>query len=440
MGWHDHAARMPLHNPPRPSDGREYHSPTTSSEDLMDERPRNLRAMLAEAKDTSELMVDLAYASVYFGDPDMAEEVDELEQQMSELVHDMRAVCVMAARSPREAEGMSSVLQVVSAIERMANDAVDIARIVTHRLGIPQQLVADLSDAEEVSHRVLVSDGSHMAHRPLSALELTVQAGMRVMAVRRGRQWITDVNGDTVLVPGDVLFLHGSPDGITRLRELAGAPVWEPTRPDGGEALTDLDRAVDVLVEMKNLSEAAVGVAYSALVLGDRGLAAEVGHLEQRLDEMRDHLELWVLRAAADGMDPSSLRGLLHLAEAAEDLGDQARAMVWLIEEGEELHPILGIALGEADEVAVRFPVAVGSTVDGSTLKDLQLNIEPGFTVLAIRRGGGYVYRPRGPVRLAAGDELIASGPEEGQVLLAAMCGWELVEDGDGEDQLVPVG
>jgi len=38
----------------------------------MDERPRNLRAMLAEAKDTSELMVDLAYASVYFGDPDMA--------------------------------------------------------------------------------------------------------------------------------------------------------------------------------------------------------------------------------------------------------------------------------------------------------------------------------------------------------------------------------
>jgi uncharacterized protein with PhoU and TrkA domain len=440
LGWHDHATRMPLHNPPRPSDGREYHSPTTSSEDLMDERPRNLRAMLAEAKDTSELMVDLAYASVYFGDPDMAEEVDELEQQMSELVHDMRAVCVMAARSPREAEGMSSVLQVVSAIERMANDAVDIARIVTHRLGIPQQLVADLSDAEEVSHRVLVSDGSHMAHRPLSALELTVQAGMRVMAVRRGRQWITDVNGDTVLVPGDVLFLHGSPDGITRLRELAGAPVWEPPRPDGGEALTDLDRAVDVLVEMKNLSEAAVGVAYSALVLGDRGLAAEVGHLEQRLDEMRDHLELWVLRAAADGMDPSSLRGLLHLAEAAEDLGDQARAMVWLIEEGEELHPILGIALGEADEVAVRFPVAVGSTVDGSTLKDLQLNIEPGFTVLAIRRGGGYVYRPRGPVRLAAGDELIASGPEEGQVLLAAMCGWELVEDGDGEDQLVPVG
>jgi uncharacterized protein with PhoU and TrkA domain len=68
----------------------------------------------------------------------MAEEVDELEETMSALVHDMRAVCVLAARHPREAEEMASVLQVISAIERIANAAVDIARIVTHRLGIPE--------------------------------------------------------------------------------------------------------------------------------------------------------------------------------------------------------------------------------------------------------------------------------------------------------------
>ncbi|MBT3248128.1 MAG: potassium channel protein [Actinobacteria bacterium] len=404
----------------------------------MEDRPRTLRAMLAEAKDTSELMVDLAYASVYFNDPDMAEEVEELEGQMSDLVHDMRAVCVLAARSAREAEGMSSVLQVVSAIERMGNDAVDIAHIVTKKLGIPHQLVADLSDAEEVSHRVLVSEGSHMAHRPLSALELTVQAGMSVMAIHRGRNWITDIDGGTVLVPDDVLFLRGSPEGITRLRELAAAPVWEPPRAEDGPAVTDLDRAVDVLVEMKNLSEAAVGLAYSALVLADRGLAAEVCHLEDRLDEMKENLELWVLRSAGDNIDPAALRGLLHLAEAAEDLGDQAQAMVWLIEKEEKLHPILGIALGEADEVVVRYPIAAGSAAEESTLSDLQWNVEPGFTVLAIRRGGRYVYRPRGKNRLLAGDEIIASGPDEGCPMLARMCGWNLVVDEDGDNQLEP--
>ena len=83
--------------------------------------------MLSEAKDTSELMVDLAYAALFFGDAQMADEVHELEELLSDLAHAMREVCVLAARSPRDAEEMSSVLHVLSAIERMGNAAVDIA-------------------------------------------------------------------------------------------------------------------------------------------------------------------------------------------------------------------------------------------------------------------------------------------------------------------------
>ena len=406
----------------------------------MDDRPRNLRGMLAEAKDSSELMVDLAYAALYFGDPEMADEVGAIEETLSDLIHDMRGVCIMAVRNPRESDGMSSVLQVISAMERIANDAVDIARIVTHKVGIPAELVANLSAAEEISHRVLVNEGGRLAHRPLSDHELPVQTGMRVMAVRRGRRWITDVAGDLVVVPGDALFLRGSPDGIGRLRELAAAERWTPPQITGDPFVTDLDRAVDVLVEMKNLSEVAVGLAYSALVLRDRGLAAEVRQLEDRLDEMKDRLELWVLRAASGTPDPSPLRGLLHLSQAAEDIGDQAQAMVWLIEQQEDVHPILGLALGDSDEVVIQLPVATGCDADGRSLSELQLNIEPGFTVLAIRRGGAYLYRPQGHTRLLAGDELIASGPDEGREILAGRCGWRLVDPGgDGEMELEPV-
>jgi uncharacterized protein with PhoU and TrkA domain len=407
----------------------------------MEDRPRNLRTMLSEAVDTSELMVDLAYASLYFGDPDMAEEVGQLEEYMNELVHDMRAKCILAVRNPRDAEAMASVLQVISAVERIANDAVNITRIVTHRLGIPRELVADLSRAEEVSHRVLVREGSHMARRPLAALELPVATGMRVMAIRRGREWVHDVEGDAILIPGDVLFLEGPPAGITRVRELANAPIWDPPAPREDGSLTDLDRAVDVLVEMKNISEVAVGLAYSALVFRDAGLAAEVRHLEDRLDEMKDRLELWVLRAGAENLDPSPLRGLLHLSQAAEDIGDAAQEMVWLIEQREAIHPILSIALGETDEVVVRLPVAPGSRADQATLAEMRFNIEPGFAVLAVRRGGRYFYRPRGNVMLQSGDELIASGPDEGRALLAELLGWDLIMDEeDGGYELKPLG
>ena len=108
-------------------------------------------------------------------------------------------------------------------------------------------------------------------------------------------------------------------------------------------------------------------------------------------DEMKDRLELWVLRAASEKVDPSSLRGLLHLSQAAEDIGDQAQAMVWLIEKQEDVHPILELALGDSDEVVIQVPVGAGSETDGRLLSELRLNIEPGFTVLAIRRGGQYI-------------------------------------------------
>ena len=396
--------------------------------------------MLSEAKDTSELMVDLGYAVLFFADPGMAGEVVELEERLNTLVHEMRSVCVLAARSPRDAEQMSGVLQIIASIERIGNAAVDIAKIVIHRLGIPNALVADLAAAEEVSHRVRVRAESAMAHRRLRDLALPTNVGMRVVALRRGKEWTIDPDGDEVLLPDDVLITRGAGVGIPEMRELAGAPEWRPGIPEEVTAITDLDRAVDVLVEMKNISEVAVGLGYSAVLFNDQGLAAEVTHLEGRLDEMKERLELWVLRAAADTIDPSPLRGLLHLAQAAEEIGDAAQAMVWLVENGEEIHPVLAYAVGESDEVIVRVPVAPGSALDERTLAEANLELETGFYLLAIRRGGRYIYRPRGRVRIEAGDALIASGPDEGYSRLADLGGFRLVGDDEtGEIELIPV-
>jgi hypothetical protein len=51
------------------------------------------------------------------------------------------------------------------------------------------------------------------------------------------------------------------------------------------------------------------------------------------------------------------------------------------------------------------------------------------------------LYRPRKEVVLQAGDELIATGPDEGHTLLAQLCGYELIEDDEtGADELIPVG
>jgi uncharacterized protein with PhoU and TrkA domain len=67
------------------------------------------------------------------------------------------------------------------------------------------------------------------------------------------------------------------------------------------------------------------------------------------------------------------------------------------VEKGEEIHPVLAYAFGESDEVIVWVPVAPGSPLDGRTLAEANLELETGFYLLAVRRGGRYLYRPRGP-------------------------------------------
>ncbi|MGH7425808.1 MAG: potassium channel family protein, partial [Candidatus Methylomirabilales bacterium] len=163
-------------------------------------------------------------------------------------------------------------------------------------------------------------------------------------------------------------------------------------------------------------------------LFADRSLAAEVNRLEDRLDDMREALEAWVLDAALEARARPALRGLLHLAVASESIGDAAQSMVWLIERNEELHPIIAEALGEAEDVVLEADVEGGSAADGKTLDEAEFPEGTGMTVLAILRGGRWQYRPTGRSRLQAGDRLVLIGPSEAlddiQRLLRGQAAW----------------
>ena len=62
-----------------------------------EDQPRNVKDLLAETKDVSELMVDLAYAAVFFNDADLAEEVDVLEERMDGYLRRLREISMLAA-------------------------------------------------------------------------------------------------------------------------------------------------------------------------------------------------------------------------------------------------------------------------------------------------------------------------------------------------------
>src|SRR6266540_3517653 len=113
-----------------------------------DNEPRNVKELLVEAKDASELLVDVAYAAVFFNDEDMADEVEKLEERMAGYLRRLRTLAILAARSPEDAEAIESVLWIASAIDKIGDAASDIARVVAAKLGIPDALRADLRHAD----------------------------------------------------------------------------------------------------------------------------------------------------------------------------------------------------------------------------------------------------------------------------------------------------
>jgi len=386
-----------------------------------DDQPRNVKDLLVEAKDASELMVDLAYAAVFFNDENLAEEVEALERRLYGYLRRLRQFAILAGRSPEDAEQMSDVLWIAGAIEKIGDAASDIGRVVAARLGIPDALRVDLRHADEIVGRVRVRDDAPCIGRSLRELLLPSETGMWLMAIRRGDEWVFGPDADTVLSAGDVLLFHGPEDGVNLLRDVVGAPPLPEPPEEEIPPLTELDRAVDVLVEMKNSAEVAVGLAYSSLLLNNRALAAEVGALEARSDILHDELESWVLKAAPEARNTDVLRGLLRLAYAGEQIFDAARDMTWSVEQGEELHPVIQLALEETDEVTAEVLVEDGSRAVGHSLKELQVETETGMFVLAVQRGRRWIYRPRPRFEFEAGDRVIATGPEEGAAELEAL-------------------
>lgn len=390
----------------------------------MDDRePKTVKDLLVELKDASELMVDLAYAAVFFNEEKLAEEVGRLDDRMNGHLRRLRTVAMLAARSPEDAEGMAGVLWIADAIQKIGDAASDVARVVAARLGIPDALRPDLRHADEITARVRMREDGVAVGRTLRELSLPTETGMWVMAIRSDLRWEFDPGPDDVLGDADVLVVRGPEEGINLLRELAGAPPM-PLAPDNDTpALSELDRAVDILVEMKDLSEVAVGLAYSSILFNNRSLAAEVAALESRSDQLQDELESWVLRAAPEARDVDELRGLIRLASASESICDAARDMTWYVEHGEPLHPVVQMALEETEETSAETIVQPGSPADGQSLKELGVETETGMFVLGIQRGVRWTYRPRGRFVLHAGDRLISVGPEDGEDELILLCG-----------------
>jgi uncharacterized protein with PhoU and TrkA domain len=392
--------------------------------------PVSVKELLAEMKDTSELLIDLSYSAVLSGSDDVAEEVLALEARMDVLQLKARMSLLMAARSPEDAEALAPVLGVVGAAEKIANAAGDIAKIILEDIGLPEAMRAAIPEAAESLLRVQLRPDSPYAGRSLGDVNMETETGVRVIAIRRagatGKQsWNTNPGEATTIEGDDVLLLRGFTEGLAEVYETATGERYDPPEPPE-QPVEDLERAVDSIILMKNMSELAVDLAYGSVLFNSQGVAEEVAELEAEVDALKSRFEAWTLQAASRVDDPVRLRGLVHLGSATEVISDAALELSEGVLRGLTAHPVVAAAVEESDEVIVRLTVADDADVAGETLGDLQLKTETGMRVIAVRRPGEeteWVVSPGAATALQAGDVFIAKGTRAGAERLSELAG-----------------
>ena len=176
---------------------------------------------LVELKDTSEMMMDLAYSALLLNSRHLAEEVLMLEDRMDRLHTEFELLVLQGRGEPEEARGLLGLIRMGVVTERIADAAAEIAEVVLRSGEAHPVLKMVIQDAEETVERVEVAEGSPVVGKTLKEARIPEETGMWVLVIRRGERWIRP-RPSAVIQAGDMIIASGYAEGEEDFKKLLG--------------------------------------------------------------------------------------------------------------------------------------------------------------------------------------------------------------------------
>lgn len=177
-------------------------------------------ARFVELKDTSELMMDLAYSSLLLNSRELAEEVQRLEEYMDKLHTAFELLALTSDFKKEEASGFLGLIRLGVATEKIADAAAEMAEVVLRGIEPHPVLKLTIKEAEETVTQACVTDDSPLANKTLKEARVHEQTGMWILAIRRGEKTLRP-KGDSKIQSGDILIASGYSEGVNDLKKLA---------------------------------------------------------------------------------------------------------------------------------------------------------------------------------------------------------------------------
>ena len=166
----------------------------------------------------------------------------------------------------------------------------------------------------------------------------------------------------------------------------------------------------ELLLELKNLSELMIDLAYSAALFNDKELAEDVLELETRIDTLTYLLDMEIMIAARDAKDAETLIGVSTVAAAADKISDAAADIAAIVTRNIGIHPIIGEIFEKVEERLMKATIKKDSILIGKKILELDLAARMGIDIIAIRRNRDWIIDPVETELVFLGDILITRG------------------------------
>jgi uncharacterized protein with PhoU and TrkA domain len=174
---------------------------------------------LVTLKNTSEMMMDLAYSALLLKSSYLAQEVMELEERMDELHIDFQSEVLSRTDEETDPKELLGIIRMGNVTERIADAASEIAEVVL-RGGEPHPILGMvIQDAEETVEHVTVTEESVVAGKTLREAQIADETGMWVLYIRRSNRWMRP-RPSTRLEPGDLVVASGYSEGEEDFKQL----------------------------------------------------------------------------------------------------------------------------------------------------------------------------------------------------------------------------
>ncbi len=178
---------------------------------------------LAELKDTSELMIDLAYSSLLLNNRHLAEEVEALEECVDQLHTEFEQQVLSSGFKPEESKHFLGLIRLGVATEQIADAGAEIAEVVL-RLEPHSILKLAIEEADETVTRVQITHKSPLLGKTLRQAQIHEKTGMWILAIKRNNIWLRP-KPHTLIKENDILIASGYAEGEEDLENLASPKV-----------------------------------------------------------------------------------------------------------------------------------------------------------------------------------------------------------------------